>query len=458
VGLAACGAGAYLLIRLPTTFWVAVIFAPQLKTSWPFSVLAGIVDLTLLALAGLVAAIAWRLLLQMSRLSPIGIRHMFFEQMDLVLIYLLFAATVAASYLYTTAPVYGGDKLFRFLGIGSLLFLAPLLLIVTEKDLRRFLRIFCAFAAVSVLQLLTSAGAPQSVEGDITRIGAGWLVGMAVIITLFYPLFDTRRNQEVFVLCALPFFMAGLIASAARGPIVALAPIILIRLVLWLKQGQRQLATVLAVSLIASGIGGVIFLRSADADKYRVKAREMIALLQGDATTGSATARLDFYTATLKAIPEDPIFGRGIGSWSVFYYGQDVRGYPHNLFLEIAFEQGLVGLGALLLLLAAVGGAVFWLWRETKSQYLVVGMMVLYCITVGMFSGDLDDNRLLWSWIGMTAAVCRTVRLQQATGGAGSFAPIKRPTIFAPAPYPRVASPNLRRHVSYAGQRRPGLG
>jgi hypothetical protein len=82
------------------------------------------------------------------------------------------------------------------------------------------------------------------------------------------------------------------------------------------------------------------------------------------------------------------------------------------LLLEIAFEQGLLGIGTLCLFLTAVGISFQQLERETRVRFLVLAMMILYSLLISMFSGDLDDNRVLWFWTGMTMAVCRNVRWQ----------------------------------------------
>ena len=38
------------------------------------------------------------------------------------------------------------------------------------------------------------------------------------------------------------------------------------------------------------------------------------------------------------------LFGNGVGSFGLYYNGEDARGYPHNILLEIFFELGLLGL------------------------------------------------------------------------------------------------------------------
>src|SRR5262249_18063797 len=145
-------------------------------------------------------------------------------------------------------------KLFRFLGIGSLLLVSPLFLIRNEDEFRRFARVFVGCAAITVVQLLFGLQA-TAVEGDVTRIGAGWLVGMAAIIVLFYPLFTAISYQKIFVVCALPFLIVGLMASVARGPALALLLILFIRMAIWFKEGHRGMALGLAAVFLASGVG-----------------------------------------------------------------------------------------------------------------------------------------------------------------------------------------------------------
>jgi O-antigen ligase len=96
----------------------------------------------------------------------------------------------------------------------------------------------------------------------------------------------------------------------------------------------------------------------------------------------------------------------------VFYFGRDTRDYPHNLFLETMFEEGVVGQVLLLLFLYLLAVAIRRTLITTNSQYGVLAGLLIYCVSVSMFSGDLDDNRLLWLWAGIIMAVCRNASLQ----------------------------------------------
>ncbi len=348
LGLIALGLSLYLAVRFPEWFLVAALFAPQWKTFWIFQSISQRVDLTLAMLLCLAAGLAWRTTLWFGRLGYRQVRAMFSGQLIHILTFLLFAAIVSASYFYTSAPVYGGAKLVRFLLIGTLLFIAPFFIIFTDEDFHHFARI------------------------------------------------------------------AGLIASAARGAIVALAAAVLIGAAVLLKKGRLRLTTAaLLLFFLVAGVGGAfLVLRQTDLGKYNAKAGELTLLFTEGSASGTAARRMDFYRTTLAAIPDHPLFGSGIGSWSKFYFGNDQRNYPHNLFLEITFEEGLLGLTAFLALLILVELSISRMLSASHSYFLVLGLLVFYCLAVSLFSGDLDDNRVLWLWIGVTLTVCRIVQIR----------------------------------------------
>jgi O-antigen ligase len=447
LGLAGLGVLLYVGAKFPELFLAAALFAPQWKEFSVFKSVGKGLDLTLAMLLCLVAALIWRLLFQLGRSHSADFRKLFFGQGNQILALLLFAAIVTASYAYTSAPTYGGTKLTRFLSIGILLFIAPFFLILTEENLRRFARAFVGLSAATALQLIfTLKYVTQDPNVDITRIGAGWLLGMAVILILFYPLVPSRRGQRLLYIFVLPLCIAGLVASAARGPLVALFIVVLIGSITWLAQGRLRARTALVLFLLFGvGIGGAyLAVRQANLGKYAAKANELENLFTKGNSSGSAGERLDYYRATLGAIPDHLVLGTGVGSWSRFYYGSDLRNYPHNLFLEIAFEEGLLGLAVFFLFLFSVGVAIFRMLRESRSHFLALGLMVLYCVLVSLFSGDLDDNRVLFFWAGVTLAICRTIRLRlkagQPVGRAfrRPFAP-QAPSPWAPAYTGRLA-------------------
>ncbi|MGH9716747.1 MAG: O-antigen ligase family protein [Candidatus Acidiferrales bacterium] len=395
----------WLAFNFPEFFLVAALFIPQLKAYWPLQPIDKVADLTVAMLIGLFIGVCWRLLRYTARLDKTPRPGFSAVPKWPLWGFGAFAAVVAVSYSYTPGVSYGGSELLRFLGIGTLMLVAPFVIIRTERDLRRFVVLFLGAGLILAVQMTLHLDDRQSgAATDITRIGAGWLMGMLILLALYYRPFQRDRYNTAQAWVLVPIFGFALIASAARGPIVALLVVLALNLVMSTKSLSKVALTLLLLGVSAYAAFAVF--SHIDPGKYDAKLGEIEDLVQGKATSGSAAERLRFYRQTLAAIPDHPIFGGGIGSWSVFYYGTDQREYPHNLFLLVAFEEGLIGIAALWFFLFAIGATSLGLLRKTRSRYAVFPSLVLFCLIVSMFSGDLDDNRVLWYWTGVTLAVC----------------------------------------------------
>jgi O-antigen ligase len=428
----------------PEAFLVACVFMPQWKTAWPLNRFGGIGDLTLVMLFGLLIGVAWRSLRHIGRVERGNFSQLFSGQWLVLSSYILFGAVVLASYAYTSAPHYGGVKLVRFLLIGTLFLISGLILIRNESEFRRVSMLFVAAASITALQMIFHLERrAATAETDITRIGAGWLLGMGTLILLAYPIVRNGRYKTFLVVLTLPLLIAGLIASAARGPFVSLLVTLPLTVLRFSKQrlsGGRILASVL---LLASSVGSYVYFRHADPGKYSSKLSEMVLLSRGDTASGSGSKRLPYYTRTIAAIPENFWLGHGIGSWSVFYFGRDTREYPHNLFLETMFEEGALGQILLLLFLCFLALATRRMLIATGFKYGVLAGLLTYCVSISMFSGDLDDNRILWLWAGITMAICRNAYLERRD--LGTFraygAPAKKTVQTAGSRQPVFAQP-----------------
>jgi O-antigen ligase len=399
----------WLAFAYPEFFLVAALFIPQLKAYWPLAPIDKVADLTVAMLIGLFFGVVWRLMRYLAHLDKAP-RPGFPAVPKWPLIgFGVFAAVVALSYSYSPAPSYGGSELLRFLGIGTLMLVAPFVLIRSERDLRRFVILFLGAGLILAGQMILHLDDRQTgAANDITRIGAGWLMGMLILLAIYYRPFRRSAYNTAQSWVLVPLFGFALIASAARGPITALVVVLFLNVLMSPKMlGKMALMLVL---LGVSGFAAFAIFSHVDPGKYHAKLTEIEDLAQGKAASGSAVKRLTFYKQTLSAIPDHLILGGGIGSWNVFYYGTDQRGYPHNLFLLVAFEEGLVGIAALLFFLFAMGATCVRLLRKTGQQYAVFPSLVLFCLIVSMFSGDLDDNRILWYWTGVTLATCAIVK------------------------------------------------
>ncbi len=405
------------LMRFPAAFAVLPLFVPRLRefsnSSRFDSILLGLTPLG--AAAGLLGlALLIRLLAICSRRG--SVYDLFRGAKAGIRAYLLFAAVLAASYIYTSAPQYGGDKLIEFLTTGVLLFFAPFVLFLQDSDFRDFTITALVLALVfGAQQLFRSQQQISLVAGENTvHIGVGQLIGVALILILSRSTFLRSRERPLVWLSAV-WLVAGLISAEARGPLISLIVALGTSLIIRRWQPMNVSAKVgLAKVGLAIGVLGVTIVllatywfRGPAMSKFRAKSTEVFQLAEGTSNLkGTAGQRLYYYGYAMDAIADKPLLGWGIGGWSTFYWHQDDKHYPHNLLMEVGVEQGIAGLVVLAFLLVTV-------FLTVKRTIINTGrggvflIVLSYCLSLTMFSGDLDDNRFLWFWCGAALAACR---------------------------------------------------
>jgi O-antigen ligase len=101
---------------------------------------------------------------------------------------------------------------------------------------------------------------------------------------------------------------------------------------------------------------------------------------------------------------EKPLTGWGLGGWSYYVFDRDTPSYPHNLVLEIAAEEGVMGLAALGTLLFTVFLAMRNVWRRSPDLSFIVPVFT-FSFLATLTSGDINVNRPLWLWCGMIFAL-----------------------------------------------------
>jgi len=90
------------------------------------------------------------------------------------------------------------------------------------------------------------------------------------------------------------------------------------------------------------------------------------------------------------------LFGAGSGDFGYLYTKEDVRDYPHNIFSEILYENGIINL---LIFLSFIFYSLF-LTRKNKSIHLAFSIISFnYFLINSLFSGDLINNNLLFGFL-----------------------------------------------------------
>jgi O-antigen ligase len=403
----------FLIRKYPALPLVALLFVGGYKTQAAEGI--SLLDPTLIVAALLALATGWELVLIC--IGRGSLREVFLGQGGGVLAFLCFFCVLAISYLYTPSPVSGADKLMRFAVFDMLVFFAPFFLLKNEPDFRRLAWLVGAFAIPLAIRLIMGITNPTEQQllgnADVTQIGIAQSIGISALIMLYYRL--PGRFGRLFAFTALPVLAVGLMASIARGPILTLLIVVVIMTVLLPGQGIVSRKTLIAGVLVLAMVMGasLMWLGRLPISQNRGpgKMAELSALAHGTLDAGGTTSiRLGFYKSTIVAFITNPFTGVGLAGWPAFY-GDRTIPYPHNFVLEVAAEQGLPGLAALVALL---GGALLALsrLRKSKNEFTFVLPVFLFCILSNLVSNGIE-NRVMFFWISVTFVAARMAKQKE---------------------------------------------
>jgi len=131
-----------------------------------------------------------------------------------------------------------------------------------------------------------------------------------------------------------------------------------------------------------------------------------------------------YWAVVIKGWPERPLLGHGVGAFAMNVLGYDERAFPHNFFLEVLYEGGLISFTLFVLFWALLCYYLF-SWRRWNCQYAASGELYLQDLWVAIFiaSGlasvlhwDISGQRLLWLLagiaLGATRACCQETMLK----------------------------------------------
>lgn len=210
------------------------------------------------------------------------------------------------------------------------------------------------------------------------------LAGLTLIITFVASSWIFSRTRTI--VCCFLLALAGtaptLLAAGTRQSLVAIS----VALLAWcFSRRYRQMGFI----AVASGIGLILLLwcfgHTSDASRFSTNITGLDDLLTN-------MNRIDHLSAGLDMYRESPLCGAGLGGYD-FVTNVNGRGYPHNLFVELLAETGMVGL---LLSLSFLGVSLAVLFASQK--HIEAGVLALllslwvYCFVIAMFSLDLPGN------------------------------------------------------------------
>jgi O-antigen ligase len=372
-------------VLAPQLLLALFLVAGGLKTA-PF--LSGVpVDLTLLTAAGVLVAVG----LRASR--PDGLHP--FPPASVLAIAL--AALIALSVLWAPDPALALDKAYRFEIFTLLAFYAPLVLVRSRSDLTR-LMIF--LVATSLLIALTAVpgkypNQPLTIAGGKSEIELALYAGAGVVAAVGYLMLVSKSRWRVLWVIPAVVMANTVIEAGSRGALIgSMVTLVVIGVMVVARSRTRYVPVAFGVAAVVAAVVVGSQLTGPAAAKYQ-------GLFGGEAPVQTLGKR-NFLMRSGIEIARDYPMGRGAAG----YEADTGFAYPHNALVEVAAEQGIIGLGLLLaLIVAAFRSALRAREGPLSPEAIVVIGLLIILVADAMVSQTFTQFRLLWFAFGLAFAV-----------------------------------------------------
>jgi O-antigen ligase len=326
---------------------------------------------------------------------------------------------------YSRAPLYGANKAFLvssyFLVLGVVIYnliddLVAAKAFLYGLGLGSFILVGITMTQVgSPIELLQTASRFFRLrfgeEGNPIMLARHLALAVTVIVTIL-----ATRRKWIDLIWGLPLGLLALVylvATGSKGPLLALLIACVCTPILLLRGVVTRLGLIaLVVGLtVLSSVMLMEFLPKAFVQERFVDKIENLSL------------RLPAYKIAVDAIMgSDPLallVGHGTGDFGYLALKKDGRAYPHNMLLEVLYENGLVGLGVIAVAIVLPAMAVMRTGGRPlvyEHRAILAGLTVSYiaAVTNAQFSGDLGANLLIGMFGAATVGLAR-VDLMQST-------------------------------------------
>lgn len=358
------------------------------------------------------------LLLVIVMLSSSELRRRLWQtwQQPLVKWLLAFYAMILIGLLYSIAP--SGTAGSMASGWRKLLLLPLALALFDDGRWKfRFLSAFtaamaiCAIASFIVLVLHIDVPIAAMEPGILLRNHAtqGMVFAVAAFGAALMALEVTwRKYRPLFIAETILLIANVILVSTGRSGYLVLLICTLTGLIGWIFNKHRPGFKELALAgLAAILVVGALFVAPSSRERIALAIREVQQYNQATEVT-SMGIRVIFWKNTIELIGERPLLGYGTGAFGEAY-GHKVAGRtgvagtpagdPHNQYMKIAAEHGLIGLGIFAcFLITALRGRVPGPWRIMN-----IGVLLGWCASslANSHFSTFAEGSFIYAWIGI---------------------------------------------------------
>ncbi len=322
---------------------------------------------------------------------------------------LLLVADLALSLAWTPGVVYARQKVLYAATLMTWPLVAGAFIVAPERERVGRLARLVVFASLLVAFSTLAVAAREGMDRVIWVVGSEYLgigraVGLAVAVAYVVVLTASSRRETWLGLALMLVLITVLLISGGRGPLLAtlvvvVAPLALLPLVRR-SAPERTIVRRAALTVLCLTLAFSLLLASGRAP---VTLQRATLLVQEEGGGYSAAERAHYYGWAIESWHRHPIIGSGVGSFPILYDRPDAPFYPHNIFLELLAEQGVLGLALFLLVLLAAARQVRYRDLARDPLLLLVVLFALNTFVNAQVTADLPSNRMLFATLGLLA-------------------------------------------------------
>lgn len=310
-------------------------------------------------------------------------------------------------------------KMKKLLVMNTWALLCPLFVINSERRIDRLLRLMLLFAVITGLDSLIRSSLMPGESRVLTYGGSvyhhlGRITGAGVVIVLARVASGNRSVGHPWHVLVGALLLTPLMLSGTRQALVGILVAASYLIFAISGRGSRSLwaMRLLAIILLIVGLGYAWRTLAFSDVNLEWGSGRMRTLWPEDADILRIEPRRPKIWATgLRLWYDHPVFGVGFGGFRAAS-GISAR-QPHNLFIEFLCELGLTGFIVICgLLWIPLRSALRQASPSDSPLILPAGALFVYALACAMVSGDVTDNRLIFTYAGLVIS-CEAMRREK---------------------------------------------
>ena len=329
-----------------------------------------------------------------------------FTNIEIAMLLLLIWGTISLT--FTPSPNYGAVKITHLALIGIPIMISARLFTSSAENLKLTLQVLGWYAIftlfiITIFVVLVGTGSTgiRLKSAYFGVLGLGYSAAAMSVFACYIAITGNVVSKSVALFSILYSSIVLIIGSGSRGPVLAFV----VAIALTFLRGKQIVRTL----SIAGVFTAVIYFVA-----INFASETGLARITGENESGSKSTetRIHLFEAGVNQFLDHPIIGQGTGSFSDYFLGRDVKSYPHNYFIEVSGELGLIGLSLFLIAMYLCATNV-WRVRRYVGSGVEYGFWEITIIQILFFAGfltamvsfDFSKQRLFYTSIGLIAAI-----------------------------------------------------